>query len=124
MMPSIGGSRMRRNLLLLGLLLLTVSAAQSQTVTQGVYSDAQAVRGKALYQTKCATCHGDTLGGRMGPPLTGSDFVAVWSKESLFELGSKIRNTMPQTEPGTLNADQTADILAYILQTGKFPAGR
>ena len=107
-----------------GLLSITL-LAQSQTVRQGVYTDAQAKRGQALYQSKCAACHGDTLGGRSGPPLTGNDFLAVWSKEaSLFELAGKIRNTMPQNEPGTLTPEQTADILAYILQAGKFPAGR
>lgn len=30
---------------------------------------------------------------------------------------------MPQDAPGKLTADQTADVLAYMLQTGKFPAG-
>jgi mono/diheme cytochrome c family protein len=107
-----------------GLLSLTLVAARSQTIAQGVYSDAQASRGKTLYQSKCAACHGDALGGRIGPPLTGSDFIAAWSKDSLFELGSKVRNTMPQGEPGSLTSDQTADILAYILQAGKFPSGR
>jgi mono/diheme cytochrome c family protein len=119
---------MKRTLILacgiVGFLSLTLIGAQSQTVGQGVYSDAQAARGKTLYQSKCATCHGDALGGQIGPPLTGSDFVSVWSKESLFELGSKIRNTMPQGEPGSLSSDQTADLLAYILQAGKIPSGR
>src|SRR5262249_35038585 len=103
---------------------LSIRAAQSQTVRQGVYTDAQAARGQAIYKERCASCHGDALGGRMGPALTGDDFVTVWSKEPLFELASKIRNTMPQTEPGALTWPQTADLVAYILQSGKFPAGR
>src|SRR5215813_1688125 len=31
---------------------------------------------------------------------------------------------MPQTDPGTLSWQQTADLIAYILQAGKFPSGR
>jgi mono/diheme cytochrome c family protein len=100
------------------------AAQQPQTVGQGVYTDEQARRGQATYNIQCASCHGDTLAGRSGPPLTGGDFVSAWSKEPLSELFSKIRNTMPQDAPGKLTGDQTADILAYILQAGKFPAGR
>jgi len=103
---------------------LTIQVAQSQTVRQGVYTEAQATRGQAIYKERCASCHGDTLGGKMGPPLTGSDFLSVWSQEPLFELASKIRSTMPQTDPGTLTWPQTADVVAHILQAGKFPAGR
>jgi mono/diheme cytochrome c family protein len=103
---------------------LTIQAAQSQTVRQGVYTEAQATRCLAIYKERCASCHGDTLGGKMGPALTGSDFLSVWSQEPLFELASKIRSTMPQTDPGTLTLQQTADVVAYILQAGKFPAGR
>jgi mono/diheme cytochrome c family protein len=103
---------------------LTLFAAQSQTVRQGVYTEAQAKRGQAIYQVQCATCHGDALGGKMGPPLVGDDFLTAWSREPLLELAGKIRNTMPQTDPGKLTWEQTADILAYVLQAGKFPAGR
>jgi mono/diheme cytochrome c family protein len=101
----------------------SVQAQQPRVVTQGVYTGEQAKRGEALYKERCASCHGDTLGGRLGPPLTGEDFLATWNKEPLFELFSKIRNTMPQDTPGKLTGQQTADIVAYVLQAGKFPAG-
>jgi mono/diheme cytochrome c family protein len=107
-----------------GSLSFTLLAGQSQTVRQGVYTEAQATRGQGIYKEKCASCHGDTLGGRMGPALTGNDFLSVWSQEPLFDLASKIRSTMPQTDPGTLTWQQTADVVAYILQAAKFPAGR
>jgi len=103
---------------------LTLHAWQSQTVRQGVYTEAQATRGQAIYKDRCASCHGDGLAGRMGPSLTGDAFLTVWSQEPLFELAGKIRNTMPQTDPGSLTWQQTADLVAYILQVGKFPAGR
>jgi len=56
--------------------------------------------------------------------LTGDEFVSDFAKQPLSELFGKIRNTMPQDNPGKLMPEETADILAYILQAGKFPAGR
>ena len=90
----------------------------------GVYTDDQAKRGQAVYKERCASCHGDTLAGRIGPPLAGDDFLADWNKQPLSELFGKIKNTMPQDAPGKLTAQQTSDILAYMLQTAKFPSGR
>jgi cytochrome c2 len=100
-----------------------VHAQQSQMVTQGVYTGEQAKRGEPIYKERCASCHGETLAGRLGPPLTGDDFVGNWNRQPLSELFSKIRNTMPQDAPGKLTAQQTADIVAYVLQAGKFPPG-
>jgi mono/diheme cytochrome c family protein len=100
-----------------------VHAQESRVVTQGVYTGEQARRGEAIYKERCASCHGDTLGGGLGPPLAGGDFIETWNKEPLSELFSKIRNTMPQNAPGKLTGQQTVDIVAYVLQAGKFPAG-
>lgn len=102
---------------------LTVHAQQPQTVRQGVYTAAQANRGQAVYTGQCALCHGDTLEGVIGPPLAGDEFLAVWDKKPLSELFGKIKNTMPQNDPGKLTAQQTADLVAYMLQVGKFPEG-
>ena len=117
-------SSFKRCALAVALFVCTVQAQQPQTLNQGVYTDEQAKRGLAIYKDQCASCHGDTLGGRLGPPLAGDDFIADWDKQPLSELFNKIRNTMPQDAPGKLTGQQTADIAAYILQAGKFPAGR
>ena len=69
-------------------------------------------------------CHGDALEGGIGPPLSGSIFMATWGAQPLWELASKIRNTMPANDPGKLTPSQSADLVAHLLQTGKFPAGR
>ena len=106
------------------LLVTTLEAQQPQTVSQGVYTAAQATRGQSIYKDRCASCHGDALQGRVGPPLAGDDFLSAWSAQPLSELFSKIRNTMPQDAPGKLTGEQTADVVAYMLQTGKFPSGR
>lgn len=114
-----------RRFTVLGLLSVSsVLAQQPATVNQGVYTQAQASRGQAVYKDRCASCHGDALQGRNGPPLAGDDFLSDWNGQPVSELFSKIKNTMPQDDPGKLTVQQAADTVAFILQTAKFPAGR
>jgi len=98
-------------------------AVQNRTVNDGVYTDEQATRGRAIYTARCASCHGNDLGGRVGPPVAGSDFVAAWAGQPLLELANKVRRTMPKDDSARLTPQQTADVLAYMLQVGKFPKG-
>ncbi len=97
---------------------------QARTARDGVYSSAQATRGQAIFTDKCAACHGDMLEGLVGPPLAGDEFLKAWANQPLSELANKIEKTMPQTEPGTLTRAQAVDLVAHILQVGKFPAGQ
>src|SRR5688500_15529897 len=115
------------------IVLLTASAsidAQAQaTLQDGVFSDAQATRGQALYAQRCAGCHGPKLEGAQAPPLAGSAFTLKWRREPLSALFIKIRYTMPPTvPPGTgapqLTAEQGADLVAHVLKTNGFPAGK
>lgn len=98
--------------------------AQTRSVTDGVYSAAQAGRGQTLYTAQCMGCHGKNLEGTSGPPLVGNDFLANWSAKPLTAFVDKIQKTMPFTLPGSLSRAQSADLTAYILQAGKFPAGQ
>jgi cytochrome c553 len=83
----------------------------------GVALNAQdATRGGTLYKQQCSSCHGDRLEGRSGPSLAGGDFQSRWTTS---DLTAKIKNTMPQDNPGTLSAGQAADLAAYIQQAGK-----
>jgi S-disulfanyl-L-cysteine oxidoreductase SoxD len=100
-----------------------VHAQRAATANDAVYTDAQAVRGGALYQQRCAMCHGERLSGGLAPPLSGSAFLGAWGGQSLWDLWSKIRNTMPADDPGKLTPSQSADLVAHLLQVGKFPAG-
>src|SRR5712671_1965643 len=103
---------------------ISVQAQQSQSVTQGVYTDAQAGRGQTVYSARCSTCHGATLAGRTGPALAGDDFNGIWARQPMSELVQKIFNTMPKDDSGKLTLQQSTDIVAYMLQAGKYPAGR
>jgi mono/diheme cytochrome c family protein len=102
---------------------LAADAQQPRTARDGVYTDAQAKRGQALYTDRCAQCHGATLGGDIAPPLVGNEFLGNWAGVPLADLVDKIKNTMPADDPGKLTERQSADIVTYILQVGRFPAG-
>lgn len=72
--------------------------------------------GAAIYARKCAACHGAGMAGGDGAPaLTGQRFFRKWAGRSLLQLSEKIRVTMPQDDPGTLQADETAALLTTIL---------
>ena len=104
---------------------LQQSESQPQTVWSGVYSEAQAYRGEKVADTTCIGCHGPKLdGGDSGPKLVGETFLANWSSQSVGVLFDWIREAMPAEAPGTLSKDDTAAVIAYILQLNKIPAGK
>jgi mono/diheme cytochrome c family protein len=107
-----------------GALWLNVQAQQARSVGDGVYSAAQATRGQEIYKNQCAECHGNALEGTVGSPLVGDSFLANWSARPLSALVDKIQKTMPFSTPGSLSRQQSTDLTAYMLQVGKFPAGR
>jgi len=96
----------------------------SKSIWDGIYTEEQATRGKALYSQECASCHGGELtGGEMAPPLAGGEFMAGWDGLTVGDLFERIRISMPQNAPGSLSGQQNADILAFIFSSSKFPAG-
>jgi mono/diheme cytochrome c family protein len=91
----------------------------------GVYTEAQAHRGEQTYGDYCEICHGpDLMGGEMAPPLIGGPFQANWNEQSLGDLFERIRISMPLNAPGSLNRQQYADVLAYLLSKDRYPAGK
>jgi mono/diheme cytochrome c family protein len=96
----------------------------AKTTEQGVYTDAQAARGKAQYSQNCATCHLDDLSGSgQALPLAGDSFMQSWEGQTVDDLFEVIHDTMPQDKPGTLTPEATADVISYILKFNKFPSG-
>ncbi len=106
--------------LLLGLLLVC-PAAQS---AGEVYTEAQAIRGKSLFDEQCAECHHMTLrGSGHGPELAGPNFRARWDGRSLAELVQYTRERMPPTRPDSLSSTDYAALVAYMLKTNGAAAG-
>ena len=97
--------------------------APPSTAAGGVYTEAQATRGQAVYVEQCEACHGTTLAGGLGPPLAGAGFLGAWDTLTLADLVDKIQYTMPATNPGTLLRAQATDLVAHLLGTNAFPAG-
>jgi cytochrome c5 len=102
------------------------AAAQDsgRTVWDGVYSEAQAERGRSAYGRHCASCHAADLSGSLeARPLAGPRFMQDWSEDTLDTLYRRIRNLMPFDDPATLPDDIYLDSIAYILRYNGFPAG-
>ena len=101
-----------------------IRAQGARTVQEGVFTDAQAARGQALYGQRCTDCHGPALGGAQAPPLVGDAFVGKWRTEPLSGLFIKIRYTMPPPAPSPLTSEQAVDLVAHILKSNGLPAGK
>lgn len=107
-----------------GVLAAVLTAQESRSLWNGVYTQEQAKRGEVAYGERCARCHGaDLTGGDSVPPLAGTEFLSSWNTKTVGDLFDRIRISMPADKPGTLNRQQDSDIVAYVLSVNKFPAG-
>jgi mono/diheme cytochrome c family protein len=107
-----------------GLAVRTVGAQENvKTVADGVYSDAQATRGAASYDTSCSGCHRPDLGGANGPALRGERFARIFAGKDLKTFYTKIATTMPRGAAASLGDAVYLDIVAYVLRENGFPEG-
>lgn len=105
---------------------LSGAAGQDRTrsVWDGVFTAAQADRGRTLYLKECASCHAENLqGGDEAPGLVGGGFLAQWIDLSAGDLLERTRMTMPQDRPGLLSREAYIEILAHVFRANSFPAG-
>ena len=94
------------------------------TVLEGVYSSAQAERGAKIYAQKCVNCHlANLAGSNPAPPLVGTSFIGNWEQQTLRGLFSRLRTTMPADNPGTLEEEETVDLIAFLLSKNSYPPG-
>lgn len=110
-------------------LLFTVAAVgfaqPPRTVLDGVYTEAQAARGKTAYQKQCQGCHGPNFEGTgVSQPLRTQAFLDLWREEDLGKLYDYIQSNMPVDDPGSLSSETYLDSLVYILQGNGFPSGK
>src|SRR5712692_2474078 len=99
----------------------------SKSAWDGVYTDKQAKRGEDLYVDNCLNCHTDHPSGDPGyanPVLTGKTFMQKWDKRTVNELFIYMRTKMPPNSPGSLGSRDYIDIVAFVLKSNKFPAGK
>src|SRR5688572_18824839 len=82
---------------------VAVTAAQPASVWSGVYAEQQAVAGEKIYFARCASCHGDDLGGiERAPALAGAAFLDSWHGKDVRRLLDRI-DAMPPDAPKTLS---------------------
>lgn len=100
-----------------------VVAQNPPPIWAGVYTTAQAERGRSVVQNHCGECHHDDLSGGEAPALAGPTFMLKWETHSVERLFHKIRDTMPSRESTEVSEKEKLDTVAYILQQNGFPAG-
>lgn len=89
----------------------------------GVYTAAQAERGRTVVENHCSECHHADLSGGEGPALTGPSFMVKWEMQSVERLFHKVRDTMPEVGSSDVTELEKLDSVAFILQQNGFPAG-
>jgi hypothetical protein len=94
-----------------------------RTVADGVFSEAQAVRGYAAYEAACSRCHRTDLTGGDGPALRDERFTRNFAGKDLKTFYTKISTTMPRAAAGSLGDNVYLDIVAHVLTENGFPAG-
>lgn len=98
-------------------------AQQAASVWDGVYTAAQAERGKLVYETQCSRCHATDLRGVRGAALAGDAFMMNWEARSVGRLFRMIRDTMPPGNAATLTESEQLDTVAFLLKQNGLPEG-
>jgi S-disulfanyl-L-cysteine oxidoreductase SoxD len=80
------------------------------------YTAEQAAEGQRIFTTVCAVCHGRN-------EFTGPIFQLTWMHEPVGHLFQHVSTAMPQDDPGSLDPERYAAVVAYMLQLNGRPAG-
>jgi Cytochrome C oxidase, cbb3-type, subunit III len=92
------------------------SSTDRRTTMAGVYTEAQAAKGRDTFASLCTGCH--TVASHTGPA-----FMNNWRGYPLSELFGYMSSQMPKSDPGSLAPTQYVQLIAYILKLNGMPAG-
>lgn len=87
------------------------------TTASGVYTAAQATKGEQVYMTFCVSCH------PAGTYATET-FRDKWNGAPLSRLFDVVTETMPKSEPGSLDTQAYIHVISYILKINGAPPGK
>ena len=87
-------------------------ASDTMDETVAMPTSASASRGEALFVKNCAACHGVASAGPIGPWLHGER--ARKDANAVIEIIKHPDPPMPKLFPGTLRAQDVADLAAYV----------
>ena len=82
----------------------------------GLFSQAQANRGRDQFRSMCTECH--TSG-----EFSDQTFKVKWARRSVGDLYEFIHTAMPDDAPGILTEAQAIDLTTYILEMNGFEPG-
>jgi len=113
--------------LFLGWLATTLVTAQDAkptgpTVWDGVFTDAQADRATGIFSQSCERCH--TLTSEGTRPLSGDKFWEGYTQKTVGDLLNFVKTNMPNGQGGSLPGPSYNDLVALILKSNGFPAGK
>lgn len=94
----------------------STKAPAGKSTLAGVFSEAQATRGEAVYKATCIECHVPT-------DYQGEAFKSKFVGGTVFDMWDLIRSSMPQNNPGSLPDDQYTDVVAYLFKLNDLPSG-
>ena len=104
--------------------LVCASVCLVSAAAHAAFTEAQAMRGKVLYEAHCAECHLSNFRGSFeASELTGNNFQNAWRNNGARDLVDVICVTMPPEERGSLIPGQCADLASYLLQANGVAAG-
>ncbi len=88
----------------------------STGASNGVYSAAQAQRGRETFTEVCRECHASS-------EFRGRDFEFTWRRRTAWDLYRELRRTMPEDFPGALAPQTYVDVIAYVLEINDYAPG-
>lgn len=95
---------------------VAVKTDSTATAQLGVYTDAQAKRGQQVYAGACQSCHTPSS-------HQGATFQQNWYRHPLSDLFNYVSQKMPQDNPGSLDPNDAADVVAFLLKVYAMPTG-
>ena len=96
----------------------------AQELQQASYMQEQAEAGARVYDSNCAVCHLQTLQGSFeAPSLNDANFRNNWTNRGVDELVDLLNRTMPPQAPGSLNSEETIQLVAYLLSANDIDTG-
>jgi quinoprotein glucose dehydrogenase len=101
----------------LGLALTLAAQSGKRTVRDGVFSAAQAERGARVFESICTSCH------EIAEFTAADAYLEEVEGESVWETFELVSSEMPEDDPGSLELEEYAAVLAYIFSVYGLPSG-
>lgn len=92
------------------------AVTSDSSVLDGVFTSRQASEGARKFEQVCSDyCH-------KAREFSGDQFRTKWNGRTLRELFD-LMSTMPPEDPGSLNPEEYAAVVAHLLSLNDYPAG-